>query len=370
MSSSTWIGTTNDTNENITRLTPIIPDIMTQPYNDDIFTQVLFSVLGQQGHLGTVTRLDGLDLPRPIDDNSTVITTTNLIPQRYEYRYLNDVGVDVVIRGSYNDVMSVVDVLNMYKPLKNNDQKDECKNDVKRNAPEVGVIDKGKYIHINMDNKVFSGSGSLIIIVPSGVNDIKNSYFALLEGNDGVYQEPGGKIDKVNNVVSNSQQSVNRNTLFANSVKETTEETNGLFEIKEESKHYVDVESEINNTFYRVYLYIVHINVNPEELKRYYTMNKTALSSVNNLDSYNETKSLALFKFSDFEATLNSVSNNVSQYSFKNNSGQFKNVKGRTVKAIRKAIEKMNRLGSTGVQQMLKLNRTVQNTTGINKITI
>src|SRR5437868_5346780 len=37
-------------------------------------------------------------------------------PQKYEYRYTNDSGIDVVLRGTYNNVMSTVDVLKTYPP--------------------------------------------------------------------------------------------------------------------------------------------------------------------------------------------------------------------------------------------------------------
>src|SRR2546430_15596583 len=40
------------------------------------------------------------------------------IPQRYECRYTNDKGIDVVIRGPENDIRSVLDVLKTYPPNK------------------------------------------------------------------------------------------------------------------------------------------------------------------------------------------------------------------------------------------------------------
>ena len=102
-------------------------------------------------------------------------------PQKHEYRYVNNDGVDVVIRGTYKDVMSVVDVLKTYPPKKrpctgtDSDQKPE-RFDLGQSfrsrsksayVPDVGIQSKGDHILVKMNNKVYSGSGALIMVVQS-----------------------------------------------------------------------------------------------------------------------------------------------------------------------------------------------------------
>lgn len=123
-------------------------------------------------------------------------------PQKYEHRYVNNNGIDIVLRGSYNDIMSALDVLNTYPPLKK-DCDEETKyvdltDTVKESEKRVGIMDYGKFINVKIDDKVFSGSGCVIMAIQKGKSiSLNNSYFVLFrDAKTGQYHDAGGKIDK------------------------------------------------------------------------------------------------------------------------------------------------------------------------------
>lgn len=268
-------------------------------------------------------------------------------PQKYEYKYTNTNGVEVVLRGTYNDVKSAIDVLNTYPPAK----KDCTKDDKKKyfdlygpgsykptnvpTVPTVGASNNGKYIYLHMDGKTFSGSGSLILVIEQGspVN-LDNAKIVLFGDKNNLFQDLGGRIDKTNSAVD-------KNTLFNNANKETKEESMNLFSLASESPVFIDVESNKDNTFYRVYLYICYFT-GINQLSNLYDENKTQILtnySYNFDESYKETNKLALFHYKDFITQLtsyNPTSYSTSIGSFRTINGDNVNIRGRTMKVISK----------------------------------
>lgn len=270
-------------------------------------------------------------------------------PQTYEYKYVNSNGVNVILRGTYNDVMSTVDVLNTYPPLKK-----PCSETNKReylelygpgskpsNVPIVPIVGTTpsaygtNYINIKMDGKVFSGSGSLIMVAEQG-KPLTDAKIILFRDVNGFYQDLGGKIDKLAPNVA-----VDKDTLFKNAKKETEEESMKLFDLVNPSVTFVDVESSMDNTFYRVYLYLFVLN-NTNQLANMYDANKMQILTNfphNFNESYKETNALALFDYNTFItklATYNPTLYNTSQGVFQTVTGQQVNVRGRTMRVIAK----------------------------------
>src|SRR5579872_4246826 len=218
-------------------------------------------------------------------------------PQKYEYKYTNTNGIDVVLRGTYNDIMSTIDVLNTYPPTK----KDCTKDDKKKyfdlygpgaykpsnvsTVPTVGTSNNGKYIYLHMDGKTFSGSGSLILVMEHGKPlTLDNAKIILFGDKTNTFQDLGGRIDKPN-------KSVDKDTLFNNTNKETKEESMNLFSLDNASPVFVDIQSNKDNTFYRVYLYIFYSS-SIDKLSSFYDENKTQILTnfpYNFDESYKET---------------------------------------------------------------------------------
>lgn len=272
-------------------------------------------------------------------------------PQKYEYKYTNANGVTVVLRGTYNDVMSSIDVLNTYPPIKK-----ECTNDDKKryydlygpgsyyntstnvpnvaNVPIVGAVNNGKYIQIKMDGKTFSGSGSLILVVETGKPLSEAKIVLFRDSSNNMYQDLGGRIDKPN-------KAIDKDTLFNNAKKETEEESMKLFSLDYASPIFVDIESGKDNTIYRVYLYIFNFT-NINQLSTLYDENKDQILitySGNFDESYKETNKLELFDYKTFMtklASYNPTTYSTSSGVFQTLSGNPVNVRGRTLKVIDK----------------------------------
>jgi hypothetical protein len=275
-----------------------------------------------------------------------------ILPQKYEYRYTNDSGIDVIIRGTYEDVMSTIDVLDIYKPIKNNPQtpvnttgsKGRRQVNIFNNIPikkqspnqttVVGTQDTGKHLLVRINNRVYSGSGSLIMCVETGkaLDSAKIVLFRNSTGS-GTYQDLGGKIDK-----PSAGTNVDEKILFTNAQKESKEESILLIDIKTESKMFVDIESTTSNTYYRVYLYLIIVN-NLSELERMYEENKLNMLSnyTGNFDeSYRETDKVGFFDYTSFVKKMDNYSHvtNVTHGVFTTVDGLNVNVSGRTIKVI------------------------------------
>ncbi|VBB17786.1 hypothetical protein YASMINEVIRUS_249 [Yasminevirus sp. GU-2018] len=265
-------------------------------------------------------------------------------PQKYEYRYTNQNGIDVVLRGTYDDVMSTVDTLNTYPPAKRDCTKTGDREYVElygpgskkssTNVPSVGQISRGKQIYIKMDNKIFSGSGSLIMVLNEGRPTIEAKFVLFRDANSGKFEDLGGMIDKPAPGVV-----IDRDTIFNNAKKETEEESMKLFTINRPSPVFVDIESTTDNTFYRVYLYLFKMQ-DIAQLSNLYDHNKTQILTNfphNYNDSYKETDKLALFDYQTFTkklATYNTNSYSISSGVFQDTQGNLVNVRGRTMKVI------------------------------------
>jgi len=264
-------------------------------------------------------------------------------PQKYEYKYKNQQGVEVVLRGTYNDVMSAIDVLNTYPPTKR-----ACTDTGKKyvplygpdpnaqkqtpTVPTVGQIKQGNYVHIQIDNKTYSGSGAVIMVVEKSAPSISAKFVLFKGSKDNQYQETGGKIDI--SIANNTQ-----DTIFKNAKKETQEESANLFDLDKESPHFVDIESTTDNTYYRVYLYIFQMT-NSANLKNLYNENHQFAMTYQSQypKDFMETDDIDLFDYSAFMRTLKQYN----PLTFDTKSGQFQtalsftpvSVRGRTMKAI------------------------------------
>lgn len=280
-------------------------------------------------------------------------------PQKHEYRYVNSNGVDVIIRGTYNDVMSTVDVLNTYPPKK------ECNKEKEReyfaigkkpsfalqskNVPDVGIQSQpnGKHLLISFNNKVYSGSGALIIVKSNKSNkstfDLSEANFLLFrDSKTNQYEELGGKIDNPLNT-NNTKSPIDKTILFNNAAKEANEESMTLITLTNESKYFVDIESQDNNTYYRAYLYVITVD-DPKNINIMFEQNKLGIYKYSDYfdESYREMNSVDLFdcktfikKLQDYHASTQNVSNGV----FQTINGTNVNVRNRTIKVIAKMID-------------------------------
>jgi len=289
------------------------------------------------------------------DELTQAVGLTQGIDPRYElqpvkmhkFKYTNNNGIDVEIVGTYNNVMSTVDVLNTYPPTKRDCNDDERFNLLfgtstgKTNVPKVGVQKKGDHLLVTIDNKVYSGSGCLIMVVGAGVpfsvNNAKFVLFRDVNTSNPLYQDLGGRLDE-----PKPPAPVDRTILFTNAKKEAEEESMKLFNLTKESADYVDIETEDTNTYYRIYLYLFVTN-NPNGLSKSYDANKSTILTnyypSNFGKAYRETSALDLFDYQTFInklATSGYGQYNISSSVFQKIDGSNVNVKGRTIKAIAK----------------------------------
>lgn len=270
-------------------------------------------------------------------------------PQKYEYRYTNQNGVDVVVRGTYNNVMSAIDVLNTYPPLLRDCDKTGDKEyfelygpgsgpgngaSKSTNVPTVGVQDRGSYILVKMNNKTYSGSGSLIMVVENNQPLTSAKFVLFRDAKTGQYEDLGGKIDKPSSGVN-----IDKDILFTNAKKESTEESMRLIELTKESPSFVDIESTSDNTYYRIYVYMF-VMTNISQLPALYDANKgqVIVNFPNNYTAADrETNRIGLFDYQTFIKKLGSYSvprYDVAEGTFQMTSGTMEKVNGRAMKAI------------------------------------
>lgn len=272
-------------------------------------------------------------------------------PKLYEHRYKNDQGIDVVIRGSYNDVMSTISVLNAYPPQKHTgimefDLRSGDLIDGTKPIPLIGVQEKGKHLLVKIDNKVYSGAGSLIVLIdknkPMTLDNAKIVLFR--DAKTLQYMDLGGRIDNPR-FSSNAKvsPSVDKDILFKTAKNEAAEESMDLFKINTETDDYLDVESQVDNVYYRIYLYVVLVD-NMNQLSTMYDQNKLKVmeeyfNMYKRNQSYRETDDLKLFDLSSFINKLKTYgveNTNISNGVFYSTDGVNRNVRGRTMKVISK----------------------------------
>lgn len=253
-------------------------------------------------------------------------STTDLVKHRYKKN-----NIDVVIAGTYNDVTSILHVLNKTVPVKItkdfsyfNDKSSEVST-VSTNFEYIPVDDK--HIHVKIDNKTYSGSGVLLIV--KNKNNNKN-YFALFKSTlTHKYDDLGGKIDR--KFIDNEK------VLSENSIKEALEESIELCDIKTETDKYVDIHSNINDTYYRVYLYKLedtsnNINKLMEKYNDNMVLSRTKLLS----DDYHETNDMQLFDTELFKYKLDKIYyDDIPKGTFLNYKRDPVNVNGRVIKVIK-----------------------------------
>jgi hypothetical protein len=260
-------------------------------------------------------------------------------PQKYEYRYQNQNGIDVVVRGTYDHIMSIIDVLNTYPPRIRDTGRDTGRDkdetqyldilDLKskgpsrpKSVPSVGIITKGDFIHAKVGGITFSGSGTLLIVL-GGDKNISNAKIILFRSKKDPkeYAELGGRLDKLK-----SGENADENILFNNAKRESLEESMRLFNISKQSDSYVDIES--MGTYYRVYIY-AFVSEDHTSLQKYYNYNKNVVyreHSPSFSDVNRETDDLQLFDYNAFIGT-NSV------YKKTDGGGNLK-VKDRTINVL------------------------------------
>lgn len=281
-------------------------------------------------------------------------------PKLYEHRYSNDQGVDIIIRGSYNDVTSAVNILNTYPPqkIKGFPEFDLLSGNLLDGSSDpgsgsgsgqgIGIQNKGKHLLVKINGKVYSGSGSLILVIqknqPITLENVKIVLFRDVKTSQ--YLDLGGRIDNPALNKSSLMPTIDNKILFNNSKKETLEESMCLFNIdnsNSETENYLDIESQVNNVYYRIHLYIIQVD-DVNLLSVLYNENKLKImekySSVyKHNESYRETDDLKLFNFSTFINKLRSYgveTANISNGVFNSTNGSSHNVGGRAMEIISK----------------------------------
>ncbi len=289
------------------------------------------------------------------------------IPQLQEYRYVNDDGIDVVLRGKYDDVMSVVDVLNTYPPRKiipGDDNKtidfSDFSNNKPKNVPEVGMIVKGNHILVKMDKKVYSGSGVLIMIIQKKDNVLfdGNARFVLFRDvNTLQYNDLGGRIDKP---ISD----LDKNILYINAKKEALEESMSLFKINNKSDLYVDIESSDTGSLYRVYLYALLVD-DFTQFSTMYEYNKLQILknyAANFNEAFRETDNLKIFDYISFINKLQYYGMGVTS------SGIYQTIDGTNQKVSARTTKVISKFYTDGIFDNVFANKIFQNVS-INKAT-
>lgn len=272
----------------------------------------------------------------------------------YSQEYTNANGIKVNVQGSYNDVRSVVAVLNAYPPKKIDTQDtgmlvDLADTPISPNSPASNIPKMSKYITgdgkdmiIGFDNKHYSGSGILVLVlndnVPAISNILDNAKFMLFKSTaTNNYEDLGGKIDS-----SFEQEPDANNILIKNAIKETKEESLLLFNINNRSLKYVDIthlgnSNKRTNMTYRGYLYVIKYNV--KKLHDYTKHNYQYINTSPNpmfTDEYKETSTADFF---DYYELVNGLKQN-KRYG-QTITGNFVTISDRTISLI-KEFNKMN----------------------------
>lgn len=251
----------------------------------------------------------------------------------YQYRYVNN-GIDVTIKGAYENVQSVLNVLNSFPPVKKYEKKHINLPSFDTDNVQGQVV--GNHIWLKINDTVYSGSGSLIMVVQAN-KPLKEAKFVLFRSSsNGKYADLGGRIDKPTDPTT-----LNADTLFNNAIKEVKEESVNLFNINSKSTNSVDVLDKNNKTYYKLYLYLIQLDSDKiDNLSTWFDKNRVhLLSSFGGYfgAEYRETDKLELFDYQTFMDTLKRLgagTYDMSNAFFKTINGSFVKVMSRTINAI------------------------------------
>ncbi len=288
--------------------------------------------------------VEGQMIPRIYVENINSDMTQLIDPsqisniQTYEHRYVNANGVDVVIKGSYDDVTSVTDTLTANPPIKYpvNGSVVSLPKDIIKQKPriQIGQIDKGDFIDIVSGSKIYSGSGIVLMVYDASKPEKGYKFIMFRDSKTKMYSETGGKIDK-----PHQSTPIDMDLLFNNASRETMEESINLFNIKSQTPHYLDIESTTDDTYYRVYLYLLNMP-DFDKLPKLFEENKKYIYEnpiMHFKDSYREVDNLILLDYDKFIEKLvkyGASAKIISRIIFQISLGEFVYVRGRTINTI------------------------------------
>jgi hypothetical protein len=259
-------------------------------------------------------------------------------------------GIQVHITGSYNDVYTIVDILNKINPVKKtdfttffgNNHISSTDNNLMSHDSDMTIQYKprdDKHIIVTIDGKDFSGSGILLIGKNESGSDTDDYFILFKSAFTNKYDDLGGKIDK---------KFISRDALLQNAQKEAREESIDIFDINVPTDIFIDIKSSISNTYYRIYIYKLKvISDNIHELIEIYN-EKLSDTDWDGREGYNETNGISLFNCNKFKTRtmrrydFDYLSNGV----FLNYNDDYVNVNGRCMSAIRKLFNARNLLSS------------------------
>lgn len=299
-----------------------------------VITHDLFPNIHNLSNIPVVTFEDTLDLyphlmytqyglPNQLTASVDPFVVTG--PQKYEYRYTNTNGIDVVLRGTYNDVMSCVGVLNNNPPMKRDCATKESEFVDLYGNPINSVSRDNKHILARIGDKTFSGSGILILL--SNKSNTSINFVLFRDVNRRHYSDLGGMIDKPKTDIK-----IDEDYLFQNACKEADEESMHLFNIKVKSPHFVDIKSDKDDTYYRVFLYnIVMDDSDIADIQKLYNANNNIIknSAITQPIENRETDDIAIF---DFNRSISSIK--TGSKTFHTNNGRMEYISDRTIKCI------------------------------------
>lgn len=236
-------------------------------------------------------------------------------------------NVEVSIKGDEPSVTAVLNTLKTYPPtgpvcLPNKAEEhkyigfdDPCdiKLEVGEGAPEIGSITFGDFdrkdIIVLMPNGTkFSGSGTIVFIKTKN-GKIYLPVFSYINPSSREipkYESLGGMISNKINKTSN--------ILYENAIKESLEESAGLFHISkdnnknDQNRDYVDIDSNISNTKYRSYPYFINVNT-LDDIKVPYDSNVIKIAKMNNVKNYDYYRETNDIQFIDFDIIMNNREN-------------------------------------------------------------
>lgn len=286
---------------------------------------------------------------------SIVPTYINEVTQLYEQKYVNKNGISVSISGSYNDVRSVLDILNSYPPQKQIDCNDKkyisLDQTIQSLNKSINVIKNGKHINVKIDNKIYTGSGSLIMIIDKK-NPSRPKFMLFKDPKTKQCQDLGGRIDDPNTIIDGS-------ILFNNAKKETIEESMNLIQLENSSEHYVDIQSTLDDTYYRCYLYFIQVD-DINQIKSLFDHNKYQVldNYINNFnESYRELDNIVLFDYYNFIKKLDTY--NVHKYGI--STGVFQSIDGTSEYVRDRTLQTISKLMFDNVFEKIINNRQIHN---------
>ena len=246
-------------------------------------------------------------------DNAYEDYLSNLLPPTKQNifieTYKNPNGVEVEITSdNIESVHAVLNVLIKHPPtLKTNSGTHLNIQPVTSSAPStiqpVKLSTRMGNITLDIDNKIYSGSGAVIIVIDSN----NEPYVVLFKHKKSeLYQELGGKLEKkiIEKYISKPYEG-----LYHNARGRVNYESLRVFELVNPSIDEVEIKSPNNHTLYKVYLYIIRVK-NIQEIKTaLYTNRPTLQSDPNNFSLYDDFSDIDFFKLSYIQHLL--IKNNI-----------------------------------------------------------